>query len=93
MGKYIIEISDEAKKHLAAHYKSGDKNTISRTERIFKELAETPYSGFASPEPLKGNLSGLWSRQINKKDRLVYQVLDDVVTVIVIAAKGHYNDK
>lgn len=41
MGKYSIEIENEAKKELAAHYKSGDRKTIKRIERIFKELAET----------------------------------------------------
>jgi toxin YoeB len=93
MGKYLIEVSEEAKKHLVAHHKAGDKNTIKRIERIFEELSETPYSGFASPESIKGNLSGLWSRQINKKDRIVYQVLDEVVLVVVISTKGHYGDK
>lgn len=66
MGKYSIEIENEAKKELAAHYKSGDRKTIKRIERIFKELAETPYDGIGSPEPLKYELSGYWSRQINK---------------------------
>ena len=74
MGKYSIEIENEAKKELAAHYKSGDRKTIKRIERIFKELAETPYDGIGSPEPLKYELSGYWSRQINKKDRLIYKV-------------------
>ncbi len=54
-----IEIENEAKKELAAHYKSGDRKTIKRIERIFKELAETPYDGIGSPEPLKYELSGL----------------------------------
>ena len=70
MGKYSIEIENEAKKELAAHYKSGDRKTIKRIERIFKELAETPYDGIGSPEPLKYELSGYWSRQINKKDEM-----------------------
>lgn len=58
MGKYSIEIENEAKKELAAHYKAGDQKTIKRIERIFKELTETPYDGIGSPEPLKYELSG-----------------------------------
>ncbi|WP_323670358.1 Txe/YoeB family addiction module toxin [Psychroflexus montanilacus] len=45
------------------------------------------------PEQLKHNLSGYWSRRINKKDRLIYQVVEDIVTVYIISAIGHYDDK
>lgn len=93
MAKYYITISEQAKKELAAHRKAGNKTTINRIERILEELAEHPTSGFASPEQLKGNLSGFWSRQINKKDRLIYSINDSEVMVLVISAKGHYNDK
>jgi toxin YoeB len=49
--------------------------------------------GIGQPEPLKHNLSGLWSRQINEKDRIVYSVEEENVIVNVIAAKGHYGQK
>ncbi|MDP4206814.1 MAG: Txe/YoeB family addiction module toxin [Bacteroidota bacterium] len=93
MGKYFIDLSDRAVKELAAHKKAGDKTTIKRIERILEELSEHPTTGFASPEQLKGNLSGFWSRQINKKDRLIYTITDSIVTVFVVSAKGHYTDK
>ncbi|WP_455637437.1 Txe/YoeB family addiction module toxin [Parabacteroides sp.] len=93
MGKYSIEIENTARKELAAHYKTGDKKTIKRIERIFQELSETPFEGIGSPEPLKYELSGYWSRQINKKDRLVYRVDDSIVTVYIVSALGHYDDK
>lgn len=93
MGKYSIEIEHTARKELAAHYKTGDKKTIKRIERIFQELSETPFEGIGSPEPLKYELSGYWSRQINKKDRLIYKVDDNIVTVYIVSALGHYEDK
>lgn len=34
-----------------------------------------------------------WSRQINKKDRLIYKVDEGVVTVYIVSALGHYDDK
>lgn len=43
------------------------------------------------PEPLKGDLSGVWSRRINDKDRLVYWFQNDIV--IVEQRKGHYDEK
>jgi toxin YoeB len=49
--------------------------------------------GTGHPEPLKHDLSGLWSRHINKKDRIIYKVEEDVVTVFVLSAIGHYLDK
>lgn len=93
MGKYSVEIENIAKKELATLYKSGDKKTIKRIERIFQELSETPYIGIGSPEPLKYELSGYWPRQINKKDRLTYRVDESIVIVYVVSALGHYDDK
>lgn len=93
MEKYLIDVSDEAKKHLKRHLKSGDKASITRIDRIFEELSEHPYTGIGKPESLKGNLSGLWSRRINKKDRIIYSVNEHIVTVYIISAKGHYGDK
>jgi toxin YoeB len=46
-----------------------------------------------SPEQLKYKLTECWSRQINKKDRIIYQVNEEVVTVFIISVKGHYGDK
>lgn len=93
MGKYSVELDNVAKKELANHYKAGDKKTIKRIERIFLELSETPYEGIGSPESLKYELSGYWSRQINKKDRLIYKVNEDIVMVYIVSALGHYDDK
>jgi len=55
------------------------------------ELTETPYTGIGNPEALKFELSGFWSRRINQKDRMIYKVEEDIVTVFVISAMGHYN--
>ncbi|WP_026632177.1 Txe/YoeB family addiction module toxin [Dyadobacter alkalitolerans] len=93
MGRYSVTFSDRAKKDLSFLHKSGGKSLVKRIERIFEELGENPYSGIGKPEQLKNNLSGLWSRRIDKKHRLVYQIIEETVTVFVIAAQGHYDDK
>lgn len=93
MGKYIVNVSKEAKKHLALHHKTGNKANIRKIERIFKELSETPYVGVGEPELLKHNYAGYWSRRINRKDRIVYTVDEGIVTVSVASAWGHYDDK
>lgn len=93
MGKYTVKVSKDAKKHLAYHYKSGNKATIKRIERIFKELSENPEFGIGDPEMLKYEYTGLWSRKINQKDRIIYEIQEGSVVVEVISAKGHYKDK
>ena len=47
--------------------------------------------GLGKPEPLKGDLTGYWSRRINKKDRLVYRIIDDIIEVL--QCTSHYGDK
>ena len=93
MGRYSVTFSDRAKKDLSFLHKSCGKSIVKRIERIFEELGENPYSGIGKPEQLKNNLCGLWSRRIDKTHRLVYQIIEETVTVFVIAAKGHYDDK
>jgi len=93
MGKYLVEITPDAKQDLKAHFKSGNKATIKKIEKILIQLTETPYEGEGKPEELKHEFSGYWSRRINQKDRMVYRVAEDVVTVYIVSAMGHYNDK
>lgn len=93
MGKYFIEVEKLAKKDLEIQYKSGDKASIKRINQIFIELSEHPEIGIGKPERLKFDLSGFWSRQINRKDRLIYKIEENIVTVTIISALGHYGDK
>ena len=93
MGKFRVEVEDLAKSHIQKHLKSGDRASIRKLERILIELSETPFEGIGKPELLKHQLTGFWSREINKKDRIIYKVNQDVVSVFVISAIGHYSDK
>jgi len=93
MGQFKLKIEELAELHLKRHFKSGDKASIKKIEKILVELTETPYTGIGHPEALKHELSGFWSRKINQKDRLIYKVEETVVTVFVISAMGHYNQK
>lgn len=53
----------------------------------------TPETGTGKPERLKYDLSAYWSRRINKSDRLIYRIEDKIITVTVVSALGHYDDK
>lgn len=48
------------------------------------------FDGIGKPEPLRGNLSGFWSRRIDDANRLVYRVKDGVLEIV--SCKGHYDD-
>lgn len=73
--------------------KSGKKTDISRIEKIFLEPGKNPIKGIGKPEKPKYKNENVWSRQINKKDRLVYEIINHEIVVIIISALGHYNDK
>ncbi|MBM6499568.1 MAG: Txe/YoeB family addiction module toxin [Flavobacterium sp.] len=93
MGKFKIIIEPSAELEIKFHLKSGNKAVIKKLEKIFVELEETPYSGIGNPEALKHDLSGYWSRRLSQKDRLIYRVEENIVTIFIIAALGHYSDK
>lgn len=93
MGSYTIEISKEALADLSKIKKSGKKADLSKIQKIFLELEIHPTIGIGKPEKLKYKNENVWSRQINKKDRLVYEIIDHEVVVIIISALGHYNEK
>lgn len=91
MGKFRIEVDNVAKNDFDKIYKSGDKASIKKLETFIFELSEHPYIGSGQPEQLKHKLSGYWSRRINKKDRLIYQVIEEPdKLVVIISALGHY---
>lgn len=70
------------------YWQEQDKKTLRRINNLLHEITRTPYAGAGKPEPLKGNLSGFWSRRIDECNRLVYRVDQDTVTVC--QCKGHY---
>jgi toxin YoeB len=57
------------------------------------ELEEHPYTGTGKPEPMEYGRIEQWSRRITQKHRLVYSVDDKKITVLVLSADGHYEDK
>jgi len=91
MGKYKIDIKLTAQNDLKQLYKSGNNASIIRIEKIFQELENNPTSGTGNPEQLKHQLTGCWSRRINKRDRLIYEIYEPELLVAVLSASGHYN--
>ena len=65
-----------------------DKQLQKRIVRLIQEVRRTPFEGIGKPEPLKGNLSGFWSRRINDEHRLVYEITEE--DIIIHAVRDHY---
>jgi toxin YoeB len=67
-----------------------DKNLHKNLCKILKEMLRgDPSSGTGKPEPLKHNLSGLWSRRLSQKDRVIYKFDSDYIYIFAIG--GHYD--
>jgi len=73
-------------------WQAEDRKTLKKINELIKDIQRNGYTGIGHPEPLKGNLSGFWSREIDEKNRLVYRVTDSN-DVEIIQCKGHYDDK
>jgi toxin YoeB len=78
----------EAEEDLNFWVKSGNKAILKKIAELIEAINESPFEGTGKPEPLKYNLTGCWSRRINKEHRLVYEILDD--KLLIHSAKGHY---
>ena len=70
--------------------RSGNIKIQDRITRLLKSIAATPEIGMGKPEKLKGDLSGLWSRRINKEHRIIYKVDSISKIVTIYSLKGHY---
>ncbi len=89
---YKIKLMPNAKRHLEFWAKSGQKKVLQKLEILMKELEEHPQNGIGQVEQLKGNMSGLWSRRLDKSSRLVYSIDENVKLVVIMSAKGHYSE-
>lgn len=56
------------------NWKKKDKKTFRKITQLILDIDRSPFQGIGKPEPLKHDLAGFWSRRINSKDRLVYQI-------------------
>ena len=68
--------------------KKEDKKTLKRINALIEDISRNGNVGIGKPEALKENLSGLWSRRINDKDRLIYHIDDE--NVYILSCRFHY---
>jgi len=71
------------------YWQDQDKKTLKRTNLLITAAARDPFAGIGKPEPLRGDLSGYWSRRIDEVNRLVYRAND--AELMVIACRFYYD--
>lgn len=71
------------------YWQTQDKKILKRINELLKDIQRSPYTGKGKPEALKG--SKMWSRRINDKDRLVYEIQGSLI--VIEQCRGHYEDK
>jgi toxin YoeB len=73
------------------HWQTEDKKVLKKINSLIKDIERSPYEGIGKPEPLKHDLSGWWSRQIDEINRIVYRLKEG--NLEISQCKGHYDDK
>jgi toxin YoeB len=63
------------------YWQRHDKTIIRKINTLIKECQRHPFEGTGKPEPLKGDLSGFWSRRITREHRLVYRVQGNILQI------------
>lgn len=65
-----------------------DRKTLERINTLIKDAIRHPFDGIGKPEPLRGDLSGWWSRRITQEHRLVYRPADGILQIA--QCRHHY---
>ena len=74
------------------HWVNTNDKMRDRVNELIKQCKQTPFKGTGKPEPLKGDLTGWWSRRISQEDRMVYRVSgsDDDQSLEIAQLRFHY---
>ena len=71
------------------YWQEQERKTLKRINLLIDAAVRDPFAGVGKPEPLRGDLSGYWSRRIDAVNRLVYRATDE--ELVVIACRFHYS--
>ena len=72
------------------YWQMQDRKTLKRINALLKDVERNHFEGIGKPEPLKGELSGFWSRRIDDNNRFVYRIRNGVLEIL--SCRGHYDD-
>ncbi|MGH8184879.1 MAG: Txe/YoeB family addiction module toxin [Rhodanobacteraceae bacterium] len=70
------------------HWQATDRKLVRRINALIDATAREPFTGIGKPEPLRGDRSGAWSRRINDVHRLIYEIQDK--ELVIVMCRYHY---
>lgn len=73
------------------YWQTQNRKTLKRINQLLQDINRNAYEGIGKPEPLKGNLSGWWSRRIDETNRLIYRIADGQIEIA--QCRLHYGSK
>lgn len=74
-------------------WKKSNPNLFKKLGKVLLAVQEDPRTGIGHPEPMVGGGGITYSRHISASDRIVYDIYDQEVHVLVVDLEGHYSDK
>lgn len=83
-----IILSPLALEHIAYRKEINNVTIQKKILELKNAIITNPYKGIGKPEPLKYQLSGKWSRRIDKNNRFIYSIESN--SLIIYSLKGHY---
>jgi toxin YoeB len=86
-----IIITKDAEFDLLKHKKAGQKKLINKISELVVDISKTPRKGIGKPEQLKHKENETWSRKIDDKHRIVYEISEN--EILILSFWGHYSDK
>jgi toxin YoeB len=89
---YKVSVSKEADR-VIEKYRKSNPAVFNKFNKLYDELELHPRTGTGHPEPLKGRQDITYSRRLTASERIVYNIYDSEVVVLILSVEGHYNDK
>lgn len=89
---YRIEYSKDVDKTLRK-WKKSNPVLFDKTRKVLVDIMQHPRSGIGHPEPMVGGGNITYSRRITANERIIYDVYDQIIAVLVVQVGNHYNDK
>jgi toxin YoeB len=87
----MIKLWEDAAWEDYLYWQKQDKKTLTRINRLLKDIERNGYNCMGKPEPLKHDLTGYWSVKIDEKNRIVFRIRNDKLEIWQCGS--HYRDK
>jgi toxin YoeB len=77
------------------YWQETDRQVLRRINALLQDIRRSPFKGPGKPEPLRGDLSGWWSRRITGDHRIVYRArgIGEEQQMEIIACRYHYSSR